>query len=237
MRIDILTLFSQTFTGVFEESIIKRAREKEAISIHLHNLRDFGLGSRKTVDDTPFGGGAGMVLKVDVVHGALKYILKSQNPLFKPHVILLSSSGVKYNQKKAATLASLNHLVLVCGHYEGVDERVLNFCDEEISVGDFVLSGGEIPAMVIVDSVVRLIPHVLGSPNSLKEESFNESTREGKQVKLLEYPQYTRPPSYLGSKVPTVLISGNHEEIIKWRLSNAYEKTKRNRPDLLTDKF
>lgn len=229
MRIDVVSLFPQAFTGVFEHSIISRATAKKVVDIQIHNLRNYGLGKHKTVDDTPYGGGAGMLLKIDVLVSCLEDIQK-QYTTQKPTTILLSSSGNKYTQQTAQDLSSLEWLVVICGHYEGVDERILNYVDLELSIGDFVLSGGEIPAMVVVDSLVRLIPGVLGAEESLKQESFSIS---GKQSHLVEYPQYTRPEDFRGLKVPEVLLNGNHKEIQSWREEQSITKTKLRRPDLL----
>lgn len=231
MRIDILTLFPSVFEGIFSRSIIGRAKSQGLVQINLVDIRDSASDTRKTVDDTPYGGGAGMVLKVDVLHRALKKTLK--NSPGKPYVILLSSSGKKYDQKFASKLAKRDWLVFICGHYEGVDERIKDFIDEEISIGDYVLSGGEIPAMVISDSVVRLIRGVLGGEESLQEESFGFFNIDSQKKKLLEYPQYTHPFEYEGRKVPEVLLSGDHKKIKQWRLKEALAKTQKNRPDLL----
>ena len=228
MRIDILTLFPEAFQGAFDHSILKRAREKNLVAINLINIRDYSSYPHKQVDDTPFGGGAGMVLKVDVIQKALESV-RTQDSF----VVLLSSSGKKYSQEIASNLFQKHHLVLICGHYEGVDERIINYLDLELSIGDYVLSGGEIPAMVVTDSIVRLLPNVLGEKESLREESFSDYIIQDKSIKLVEYPQYTRPQEYKSLKVPEVLFSGNHEEIKKWRLQAAFEKTKKNRPDLL----
>lgn len=207
MKIYILSLFPNLFKSVFEESIIKRAREKGKVKIHIINIRDFAKDKHKTVDDKPYGGGRGMLLKVDIVVSALE----SLKP--KPHSILLAANGTKFNQLKARGLAKKASLAIVCGHYEGVDKRVEEFVDEVISIGEYVLTGGEIAAMAIVDSTVRLIPGVI-HPDSLTSESF---TNEGE----LEYPQYTQPNEFRGMKVPKVLLSGNHQEIEKWRKSQA----------------
>ncbi|HBC72818.1 MAG: tRNA (guanine-N(1)-)-methyltransferase [Candidatus Amesbacteria bacterium GW2011_GWB1_47_19] len=223
MRIDILTLFPEQFEGVFSYSIIKRAQEKGLADIKLHNLRDWATDKYKSVDDRPYGGGAGMILRVDVIDKAIKNI-KIQKLKFKSNsnpktqkVILLDAGGDKFNQKKAEELSGCEHLIIICGHYEGVDHRVHeHIAQEVISVGDFVLSGGEIPAMIIVDSVVRLIPGVLGNPESLSEESFSGVTKQQSSI-VTEYPQYTRPEKFKGWKVPEVLLSGNHKQIREWR--------------------
>jgi len=221
MKIDILTIFPEMFKGPFDESLLKRAQDKGLVKIKIHNLRHWAKDKHKTVDDKPFGGGPGMVIKVEVIDQALNDLKKKNSK-----TILLTPQGKAFNQKKAKSLSKLEHIILICGHYEGVDERIRqNLVDEEISIGDYVLTGGEIPAMVVVDTVVRLIPGVVGKKESLKEESFSKG--------LLEYPQYTRPAEYKGWKVPEVLVSGNHEEIKKWREKQSKEKTKKQRPDLI----
>jgi tRNA (guanine37-N1)-methyltransferase len=222
MTIDILTLFPEMFQGPFDFSIVKRARENKTVEINIHNLRDWATDKYKSVDDHPYGGGAGMVMRVDIIDKAVTS-LKSQIPSHPPSpkaslgasksqkVILLDAGGEKYNQKKAIQLSKEEHLIFICGHYEGVDYRVReNIADEVISVGDYVLSGGELPAMTIIDTIVRLLPGVLGNEESLAEESHNT---EGKN----EYPQYTRPEEYKGWKVPEILMSGNHKKIKEWR--------------------
>lgn len=226
MKISILTLFPEMFSGPFSSSIVKRAQDKQAVSIEYINIRDAATDTYKSVDDHPYGGGAGMILRVDVVDRAIQSIKsrpKAGQPLAKK-VILLDPQGTPYTQKKARELSTFEHLVLVCGHYEGVDERIRTLVDEEISIGDFVLTGGEIPAMVIVDSVVRLIPGVLRNEEATLHESFEQS--------LLEYPQYTRPETYKGSSVPLVLVSGNHKAIAVWRQEQSLKRTTLRRPDL-----
>ena len=224
----ILTLFPQVFTGVFNESIIKRAKAKNLLKIHYLNIRDFAQDKHKTVDDKPYGGGKGMILKVDVVIPTLETIKP------KPHVILLSPSGKKYDQKKALAFSRKKSLAIICGHYEGIDARVEKFADEVISIGDYILSGGEIAAMVIVDSVTRLIPGVI-HPESLKTESFSENSKwkmeNGKS--LLEYPQYTRPENFRGLKVPSILLSGDHQKIARWRQRQVVKRTKKWRPQMI----
>ncbi len=211
MKIDILTLFPDMFKGPFDASIIKRAESRDLIKVEVHNLRKWGEGERKNVDDRPYSGGPGMIIRVDVVDAALKD-LKLKNS----KVILLDATGKRYTQKKAVELSKTDHLILIAGHYEGVDHRVHeHLADEVISIGDYVLTGGEIPAMVLVDSVIRLIPGVLGKD----ESSFDESHKE---PGYLEYPQYTRPEDYHAIsgkswKVPKVLLSGNRAKIEKWR--------------------
>lgn len=231
MKIIIITLFPNMVSGFFNESIIKRAREKKLVEIEIVNLRDFAVDSYGTVDDRPYGGGAGMIIRTDVVYKALMKITnnklqitkKIKNP--KSKIILTSPRGKLFNQKKAVEFSKLDHLIIVAGHYEGTDERVSDFIDEEISMGDFVLTGGEIVASAITDSVVRLIPGVLKKEDATKNESFSEG--------LLEYPQYTRPEEFQGKKVPKVLLSGNHSEINKWRTKKAYETTFKKRKDML----
>lgn len=212
MKIDILTLFPEQFAGVFEHSIIRRAKEKGLVEINLVNLRDFATDKYKSVDDKPYGGGAGMILRVDIIGNAIGELRNE-----KSKVILLDAGGKKYNQQTAEKLAKDDHLIIICGHYEGVDHRVHEYlADEVISIGNYVLSGGEIPAMVIVDSIVRLLPGVLGNPQSLQEESFTVDAQRYSS-KEAEYPQYTRPEEYKGWKVPEVLLSGNHKKISMWR--------------------
>ena len=223
MKISIITLFPEVFDPVFNTSILKRAQNKGLVNFEFINLRDFGEGRHQIVDGRPYGGGAGMVLRADILAKALKSIKKYDR------AVLTSASGKLYKQKKAKEFSRLSHLVIVCGHYEGVDERfVEKYVDEEISIGDYVLTGGEIPAMVITDSVVRLIPGVLKKPEAVLEESFSEG--------LLEYPHYTRPDEFEGKKVPELLLSGNHAEIKKWRTGKSLEETRKKRPDLITQK-
>ncbi len=225
MKITILTLFPKMFDGFLKESIIGRARKNEIVEIESVNIRDFGIGSRKQVDDTPYGGGAGMVLRVDVLEKAIRE-LKSNNKKQKKLVILLTPQGKKYHQKKARELSKYKgDIILVCGHYEGFDERIREYVDEEISIGDYVLTGGEIAAAVVTDSIVRLMPGVLGKEESHQNESFESVT--------LEHPHYTKPDEYDGKKVPDVLLSGHHAEISKWRREEAIKRTKKRRPDLI----
>ncbi|OGH06490.1 MAG: tRNA (guanosine(37)-N1)-methyltransferase TrmD [Candidatus Levybacteria bacterium RBG_13_35_9] len=226
MKISVITLFPQMFESVFNYSIIKRAVDKKLIELNFVNLRDFGLGKQKQVDDTPYGGGNGMVLKVDVVHSAIEKTLEKKYKKNEQKVILLTPHGKKFEQTTALKYSKLKHLIIICGHYEGFDQRVLNYVDEQISVGDFVLTGGEIPAMLLVDSVARLTKGVI-KKGSREDESF---------PMLLEYPHYTKPQNYEGKNVPRVLLSGNHLEIKKWRGKLAYETTKKLRPDLLNSK-
>lgn len=219
MKFDILTLFPEMFAPL-EQSIIGRAVENNRIEINLINIRDFSKDKHKKVDDTPYGGGKGMVIRPDVVYYAYESV-KDENA----KVIYMSPKGKVLNQEKVKALSKENHLIILCGHYEGIDQRVLDeIVDEEISIGDYVLTGGEIPAMVLVDSVSRYVEGVL-SEGSTSEESFSDG--------LLEYPQYTRPEEFRGKKVPEVLISGHHENIKKWREEKSLEITKKNRSDLL----
>jgi|SRR3989344_762407 len=216
MKISILTLFPQMFTGPFDHSIVKRAREKGLVEILFVNIRDFGTSKHKVVDDKPYGGGVGMILKVDVLYKVLHYALNKKLTRKEQKVILLSATGKTYDQKMARDFSRLSHLIIISGHYEGVDERILKFVDRQVSIGDFVLTGGEIPAMVIVDSVTRLIPGVL-KKDATESESFSQG--------LLEYPQYTRPENFAGLKVPEVLLSGNHKKIAKWKEKESIKKT------------
>lgn len=236
MKIDILTLFPEMFNGVFDHSILKRAQDKKLIKIKLHNLRDWAQDKHKKVDDTTYGGGAGMVLKVDVIDRALhdlktkKAKVKSKNK--SDFIVMLTPQGKRYNQKIAQKLSKRSNLILICGHYEGFDERVRELVDEEVSIGDYVLTGGEIPAMVLCDSVARLIPGVLGKNESHQEESFSMENLNSKLI--LEYPQYTKPEKYLpiskkfkkSLNVPDILLSGNHAKIKDWRIQESIKKSK-----------
>lgn len=217
-----MTLFPEIFVPL-ESSIIKRAKEKALVEIHLHNLRDFTHDRHRTVDDAPYGGGAGMVLKIEPIFDALRYV-KEQDE--RPgHAILLSPQGRVFQQQIARELGKFQRLILLCGHYEGVDERVVeHLCDDELSIGDYILTGGELPAMVVIDAVARLIPGVIDE-ESVSCESFDGD--------LLDYPQYTRPREFSGWTVPEVLLSGNHEEIRKWRQEQRKRKTAEKRPDLV----
>ena len=222
MRIDIMTLFPEMFTGFLTESIIKRAVEKGLVTINVINFRDYSPLPNKQVDDSPYGGGAGMVIRCEAIFECLD---KIKTP--DAHVVLLSPEGTTYKQSVAKSLSLYKHLIIICGHYEGFDERIKTQVDEIISIGDFVLTGGEIPACLIVDSVVRLIPGVI-SADSLASESFNNN--------LLDYPQYTKPAVYRGLKVPDILLSGHHEKINEYRTLEQIKKTKELRPDLMGDK-
>jgi len=232
MKIDIITIFPKMFQGPFEESIIKRAQDKGLLEIKIHDLRKWTTDKRGTVDDRPYGGGVGMVLMVEPIVKAVEE-LRTMNNEQGAKVILLSAKGKLWQQAKAVKYSQEEHLILIAGHYEGVDERVVNFIDEEISIGNYVLTGGELPAMVLVDTIVRLIPGVLEKPEATQIESFSTYTLDAKRYTLLEYPQYTHPEDFRGLKVPKILLSGNHAEIAKWRAEKALETTKKNRPDLL----
>lgn len=225
MRFDVLTLFPDMFSSPLRESILGRAIEKGLIQIQTINIRDFALDKHQVVDDTPYGGGQGMVMKVEPIARAIECV-KSRDP--SAWTVYLTPQGRQFNQDMSRTLSSRSHLILLCGRYEGVDERARElFVDEEISIGDYVLTGGELAALVIIDAVSRLLPGVLGSDRSAEEDSFFHS--------LLEYPQYTRPFSFRGSEVPEILLSGNHAAISLWRRKKALERTLMRRPDLLTE--
>ena len=219
MKIDILSLFPEMYDGPFTESIIKRARESGKIEINIHNFRDYTNDVHGNVDDTPYGGGSGMVLMCQPIFDCVN-ALKTENSI----VIMMSPSGKTYNQKIAYDLSQKKHLIILCGHYEGFDERIRSICDMEISIGDYVLTGGELPSMVLVDSITRLLPGVID-----EESSLNESFNNG----LLDYPVYTKPRVYNGMEVPEVLLSGNHAKIDEYRNSEQIRKTKELRPDLL----
>ena len=221
MKIDVLTLFPAMFAGPLDESIIKRAREAGLLDLSIHNLRDYAHDRHKTVDDRPFGGGPGMLLKPEPLFEAVERLARDNT-----RVILLSPAGRTFNQAIASELAAVEHLLLISGHYEGFDERVREqLADDELSIGDYVLTNGGLAVMVIVDAVTRLLPGALGDETSAHEESFSHG--------LLEYPQYTRPAEFRGMKVPEVLLSGNHAEIARWRAEQARLRTKERRPDLM----
>jgi tRNA (guanine37-N1)-methyltransferase len=223
MTIDIVTIFPGMFTGVLGESILKRAQESGAVAINTVDLRDFTIDVHRSVDDRPFGGGAGMVMKPEPLFAAVESLRTEDS-----HVVLLTPQGEAFRQAKAAEMAARQHLIFVCGHYEGVDERVrTGLIDEELSIGDYVLTSGNLPAMVVTDAIVRLLPGVLGCDESVVEESFSDG--------LLEYPQYTRPREFNGEEVPEVLLSGDHAKIAAWRQQQAVERTRERRPDLLKD--
>ena len=224
MKIDILTLFPNMFEAVFGDSIIGRAREKGLLELNLINIRDFSKNKHRKTDDYPFSGGGGMLMTPQPIYDAYMSILKDKKN--KPHTVYLSPQGRVFNQTKARELAKLDEIVLLCGHYEGVDQRVLDMIvDEEISIGDFVLTGGEIPAMAVIDAVSRMIPGVLANEKSYGDESHFEG--------LLEYPQYTHPQEFMGRKIPEILISGHHKNIEKWKREQSLKVTRKKRPDLL----
>jgi tRNA (guanine37-N1)-methyltransferase len=223
MRIDILSLFPEMFVSPFNESIIKRAREKGLLEINLINIRDFAPGKHQQADDYPFGGGAGMVMKADVVMPTIASCKTADSWL-----VYLSPQGKTLNQRRVEELGQKDHLLLLCGHYEGIDYRVMEMVDEEISIGDYILTGGELAAMVLVDAVSRMIPGVLGAEESATEESFSQA--------LLEYPHYTRPRNYQGQEVPEVLLSGHHENIRRWRKQQSLLMTLLKRPELLLNR-
>lgn len=226
MQFDVLTLFPEMF-NILNESIIGRAKEKGLINVNLINIRDFSKNKHKKVDDTPYGGGAGMVIQPDVVYDAYKSVITNNEKSEKTRVIYMSPQGKKLDQQKVEELSKQEHLILLCGHYEGIDQRVLDsIVDEEISIGDYVLTGGELPAMVLIDSVSRYVEGVL-KDGSTKEESFSQG--------LLEYPQYTRPEVFEGQQVPEVLRSGNHQMIDKWRREQSLKRTLEKRPDLFEE--
>jgi tRNA (guanine37-N1)-methyltransferase len=224
VHFDILTLFPGLFAGVFEESIIKRAREAGLVSLALHNIRDYATGRHSVTDDTPYGGGGGMIMKPEPIFAAVEAVLGEE--MGAVPVVLLTPKGRRFTQNAARELARHRRLLLICGRYEGIDERVHQYlATDEISIGDYVLPGGEVPAMVIVEAVTRLIPGALGDPSAPFEDSHTEG--------LLEYPHYTRPPLFRGQAVPDVLLSGHHAEIVRWRRRQALRRTWERRPDLL----
>jgi tRNA (guanine37-N1)-methyltransferase len=227
MRIDIISLFPQVFLPYINTSMMRKAQEQGIARIYLHNLRDFATDKHRTTDDYPYGGGAGMLLKPEPIYNALEEVKREcGREGCKGHkVILTTPQGLPFNQRIAEELAKEGHLVIICGHYEGVDDRILDWVDEEISLGDFVLTGGEIAALAIVDAVVRLLPCVLSEEEAVREESFSSG--------ILEHPQFTRPAEFLGEEVPEVLLSGNHQEVARWRRRRALERTLFRRPELL----
>lgn len=226
IRFDIITIFPQMFDGLLNESIMKRAQDKKKVQFQVHDLRDYTDDKHMKVDDRPFGGGPGMVLSPQPLYDCIKAV-KGRRRNIK--VIYMCPGGTPFKQAKAKSLAKEKNLILICGHYEGIDERIRELSvDESISIGDYVLTGGEIPAMVVVDAVTRLIPGVLGKEASLEDESF-----EGN---MLEYPQYTRPANFAGKKIPDVLLSGNHAAIAAWRYKQSIARTKKVRPDLIKKK-
>ncbi|MCA1030049.1 tRNA (guanosine(37)-N1)-methyltransferase TrmD [Bacillus timonensis] len=226
MKIDILTLFPNMFTGVFGESILKKAAEKGAVSYTVTNFREYAENKHQNVDDYPYGGGAGMVLMPQPIFDAVDKIKNDETS--KPRIILLCPQGERFSQKKAEELSKEEHLIFICGHYEGYDERIReHVVTDEISIGDFVLTGGELASMVIVDSVVRLLPGVLGNEESPIKDSYSSG--------YLEHPHYTRPADFRGMKVPDVLLSGNHKKIEEWRELESFKRTVKRRPDLLNE--
>ncbi len=259
MRFDLITIFPEFFTGPLDYGIVRRAREARLIETHIHDLRNFTHDRHRTVDDRPFGGGEGMVMKCEPLFDAVESLVgpaSDANPPARTAIVLLSAAGKLFRQETARHFAQLDRIILICGRYEGVDERVAeHLATDEISIGDFVLSGGELAAAIVLDAVTRLIPGALGNEDSTVNESFSASdagsdhargvmsdvrgTSHESQIAIhvnhgiLDYPHYTRPPSFRGWDVPEILLGGNHEEIRRWRHQQALEKTKRNRPDLL----
>jgi tRNA (guanine37-N1)-methyltransferase len=224
VQFDIITLFPQMFEAPLHESILNKAQQKELVGIKIHDLRNYTQDKHRTADDTPYGGGPGMVMKIEPIAKAIDAVKLSSKHV---RTVFVSPQGAMFNQETAHRLSNYDQVVIVCGRYEGVDERILSFVDEEISIGDYVLTGGEIPAMVIVDAVTRLVPRVVGDRASVLEDTFSGS--------LLKHPQYTRPVSFCGLDVPEVLVSGNHGKIEKWRRTESLRKTLRKRPDLLKE--
>ena len=219
-----MTLFPEIFHSYMSESIMKRAIEKEIIEVHVYNIRDFSTNKHKKVDDYPFGGGAGMLMTPQPIYDTYKHIVETHN-IENPRVVYLTPKGKVYKQDIACDLSSNEDIILLCGHYEGIDQRIIDLIvTDEISIGDYVLTGGELPALIMIDSIARLIPGVLSQNESFEEESFKDD--------LLEYPHYTRPREFMGMKVPDVLLSGNHQRIEKWRLEESKKITKLRRPDL-----
>ncbi len=229
LRFDVITLFPEAFAGVLESSIVGRARREGRIEVVLTNLRDFASDKRGTVDDKPFGGGPGMVLLCEPMFRAVEHV-QGLDP--RPaHVVLLTPQGRRLTQSRVREWAALERMALICGHYEGFDERIRTLADEELSIGDYVLTGGELPAMVIIDTVTRLLPGALGAEDGAREESFSDAVAGGG----LEYPQYTRPREFRGMAVPEVLLSGHHAEIARWRADQALARTRERRSDLAAD--
>ena len=224
MRFHIMTLFPEIFNSYMSESIMKRAVEKAIIEVNIYNIRDFSTNKHKKVDDYPFGGGAGMVMTPQPIYDTYKYIVDKFN-IEEPRVIYLTPKGKVHNQEIATDMSSYEDIILLCGHYEGIDQRIIDYIvTDEISIGDYVLTGGELPALILIDSISRLIPGVLNQNESFEEESFKDN--------LLEYPHYTRPREFMGMEVPEVLLSGNHKKIDEWRHDKSIEITKERRPDL-----
>jgi len=228
MRIDVLTIFPDMFTGVVNESILKIAQEKGALDFHAHDLRDWTQDFHRTVDDSPYGGGAGMVMKVDILVAAIEAITALDDR--RPTVVFMAPVGRPFTQEIAAQYSACDRILLVCGRYEGFDERAFDWADDVLSIGDYVLAGGEVPAMAVIEAVTRLLPSVLGNNDSIVEESFSHDN-DG----LLEHPQYTRPADFRGKQVPEVLLSGNHGAISQWRKAAALKRTTELRPELLDD--
>lgn len=226
MKIDVLSLFPDMFQGVFNHSILKRAQDTGAVSYHVTDFRDYTTHKHHKVDDYPYGGGAGMVLTPQPIFDAVDAVKAKANTTKPPRVLLMTPQGERFSQQKAEDLAEEDHLIFICGHYEGFDERIrTELVTDEVSIGDFVLTGGELASMVIIDSVTRLLPEVLGNDVSSKDDSFSSG--------LLEFPQYTRPADFRGMKVPDVLLSGHHANIEKWRKKESLKRTLERRPDLL----
>ena len=224
MLIDVITLFPEMFTSPFADSIIKRAIDNKILQINFTQLRDFAFDKHRQVDDSPFGGGSGMVLKPEPMYRAVRNVLSREENLSR-RIIITDPSGTVFNQAKVKELATFDRLIFICGHYEGFDARIYDLADEIISIGDFVLTGGELPTMVMIDAVARMLPGVLGAEDSARTDSFFDG--------LLSYPQYTRPQDFEGKKVPDILLSGHHANIEKWRREKSLEITKLRRPDLL----
>ena len=225
MRFDILTLFPELITTVLASSILGRAQSSGAIEVYAHNIRDYSQDKHRRVDDTPYGGGKGMLMAAPPIYRCIEAVKAMQESAVRRRVVYLSPCGAVFDQRKAEAFSAYDNLILLCGHYEGVDARVLELCiDEEVSVGNFVLTGGELPACMIADAVARLLPGVLAAPECFEKESFSDG--------LLEYPQYTRPYEFMGKTVPEVLLSGHHENIEKWRFMQSVEITRKKRPDL-----
>ena len=224
MRFHTMTLFPEIFNSYMNESIMKKAVEKNIIEVNIYNIRDFSTNKHKKVDDYPFGGGAGMVMTPQPIYDTYKHIVEKHN-IKDPRVIYLTPKGKVYNQSIAQNFSQLEDVILLCGHYEGIDQRIIDLIvTDEISIGDYVLTGGELPALILIDSISRLIPGVLGQNESFEEESFKDN--------LLEYPHYTRPREFMNLEVPSVLLSGNHKNIDKWRYEESIKITKERRPDL-----
>lgn len=223
MKIAIITLFPEMFAPILGSSMMWKAQKNKKVKFMVIDLRKYGVGKRKQVDDSPYGGGAGMVLKPEPIFAAVDFA-KSKLPNAK--VMIMTPRGKQFNHINARKISKLDELIIICGHYEGIDERVYKLVDLEVSIGDYILTGGELPAMVVVDAIVRQLPGVLGDKQSALDESFSQG--------LLEYPQYTRPEEFMGLKVPDILLSGKHSNITVWRKAEAVKKTKKNRPDLLS---